>query len=80
MLHASYFFFAICYFDIQFLFGFSLICAREVAYCHAAPRASVYHGLVYFGDFRPQRNDGDDGIPVLLILLMLFFASPARRF
>ena len=24
--------------------------------CHEAPRASVYHGLAYFGDFRLQNN------------------------
>ena len=32
------------------------------------PRASVYHGLAYFGDFRPPKNDDDYGIPMVIIM------------
>ena len=41
-------------------------------YCHDAPRASVYHGLAYFGDFRLQTNyndyDDDDGIGMVIMM------------
>ena len=63
--------------------GFLIVCLHRMAKttrCHEAPRASVYHGVVSFGDFRSQK-DYDDGIPgFCFFTLKILFAPPARRF
>ena len=58
----------------------------ETVYCHEAPRASVYHGLAYFGDFRPEKNDDYDddydddyGIPMVIIMGFHDYGIPTKK-
>ena len=46
------------------------------SYCHEAPRARLYHGLAYVGDFRPPPKDDDDGIPMVMIMGFHDYAIP----
>ena len=72
ILHVSMFTFVSSFHMLSYIFH----------YCHEAPRASVYHGVAYFGDIRPPKNHDYyhhyDGIPTMMIMGFHDYGIPKK--